>query len=722
LFNHMKKFCIYYLILSFTCVSVASAQTPVDPKDLKKNSQVPLLQRDQSAQQLYLRIVQLEDERSSTVELISFIDNSHAGVRRRAILALGRIGDQSATGKLGETLIDDPNPKVREYAAFALGEIEDPRGTRALFSALLNKGETIEVRARATEALGKIAGLSANEKLLGVEVLERITSVLIGALPKSPAELKTGDELLIISTLTALLRIHPASAIDPVASQLTLPNPQIRFNAANSLFRILVANPGKASKEAISAAIAALKDKEPLVRAAAARALGSSKNPDAVEPLIALLNDSDEQVVTNTIRALGALEDRRATAPLVALGQQLLARYRASKQSLSPELNHLLLISTALGQIKDSDSIAFLKQLRLLPGGTIGSNLETETAIARLGAEAFFDYSQASELKPGDWQAASNFATGLGVIGGERTIKMLDELLAGKRAGTLDARAIPEILRAMEKVKHPNINAILRDYLANSEDVIVRATAAELLGESKNEEDLNALSNAYARTSKDAMNDAKLAILAAIAKSQKPQAVTMLTMALKDPDYVARQQAADLLRVLGKSGIDLKVGTVKTNRERSFYKDVLSLANNPKKLVAQLITSKGVIGIELFPEDAPLTVQNFLSLARKGYYNNTSFHRVVPNFVIQGGDPRADGNGGPGYQIRCEINMKPYVRGSVGMALSGKDTGGSQFFICHSPQPHLDGGYTVFGQVIEGLDVVDKITRGDVIEKVIIEE
>ncbi len=94
----------------------------------------------------------------------------------------------------------------------------------------------------------------------------------------------------------------------------------------------------------------------------------------------------------------------------------------------------------------------------------------------------------------------------------------------------------------------------------------------------------------------------------------------------------------------------------------------------------------------------------------------------MPNFVAQGGDPRGDGNGGPGYQIRCEINMRPYVRGSVGMARSGKDTGGSQFFICHSPQPHLDGGYTVFGQVIDGIDVVDKIVRGDLIEKVIIEE
>jgi cyclophilin family peptidyl-prolyl cis-trans isomerase len=135
---------------------------------------------------------------------------------------------------------------------------------------------------------------------------------------------------------------------------------------------------------------------------------------------------------------------------------------------------------------------------------------------------------------------------------------------------------------------------------------------------------------------------------------------------------------------------------------------------------AVIHTKRGLITLELFADEAPLTVDNFVTLARKGFFNGLTFHRVVPNFVIQGGDPRADGEGGPGYQIRCEINQQPYKRGTVGMALSGKDTGGSQFFITHAPQPHLDGGYTVFGQVVTGMEVVDQITRGDVIEKITI--
>ncbi len=115
-----------------------------------------------------------------------------------------------------------------------------------------------------------------------------------------------------------------------------------------------------------------------------------------------------------------------------------------------------------------------------------------------------------------------------------------------------------------------------------------------------------------------------------------------------------------------------------------------------------------------FPADAPLTVDNFIKLARLNYFNGLAIHRVVPNFVMQDGDPRGDGNGGPGWEIRDEINEIPYQRGMVGMALSGKNTGGSQWFVTHSPQPHLDGGYTVFGRVNENdMKIVDNLVRGD---------
>jgi len=151
------------------------------------------------------------------------------------------------------------------------------------------------------------------------------------------------------------------------------------------------------------------------------------------------------------------------------------------------------------------------------------------------------------------------------------------------------------------------------------------------------------------------------------------------------------------------------------------YTRALSRKNGTAKAVMTM--ERGAFTIDFLPEDAPLTVDNFIKLARAGYFNGVLVHRVVPNFVMQDGDPRGDGNGGPGWSIRCEINMVPYERGAVGMALSGKDTGGSQWFVTHSPQPHLDGGYTVFGRVDDaGMKVVDNIARGDKIVSVKIVE
>jgi len=133
-------------------------------------------------------------------------------------------------------------------------------------------------------------------------------------------------------------------------------------------------------------------------------------------------------------------------------------------------------------------------------------------------------------------------------------------------------------------------------------------------------------------------------------------------------------------------------------------------------------TAKGTINLELFDQDAPNTVKNFTDLANKGFYDGLTFHRVIPDFMIQGGCPQGTGTGGPGYKIKCETagNPNKHLAGSLSMAHAGKDTGGSQFFICHSPQPHLDGKHTVFGKT-EDMDVVNAIRKDDKILSVKIE-
>jgi len=141
---------------------------------------------------------------------------------------------------------------------------------------------------------------------------------------------------------------------------------------------------------------------------------------------------------------------------------------------------------------------------------------------------------------------------------------------------------------------------------------------------------------------------------------------------------------------------------------------------------AEIHTEKGVMKVDFYENDAPNTVANFIKLAKEGFYDGLTFHRVIPNFVIQGGCPKGDGTGGPGYTIKCETSggNQYHDRGVLSMAHAGKDTGGSQFFICHNREntAHLDGVHTCFGKVVEGLDVIDDIRQGDKIEKIIIIE
>ena len=131
----------------------------------------------------------------------------------------------------------------------------------------------------------------------------------------------------------------------------------------------------------------------------------------------------------------------------------------------------------------------------------------------------------------------------------------------------------------------------------------------------------------------------------------------------------------------------------------------------------------GEIRIEFLPEDAPKTVENFVTLAKKGFYNGLNFHRVVPDFVVQGGCPKGNGTGGPGYTIKAEFNKQKHVRGTVAMARSQHpDSAGSQFYICYGNTPHLDGQYTVFGKVVSGMELVDRIKQGDKMTSVTIAE
>ncbi len=185
---------------------------------------------------------------------------------------------------------------------------------------------------------------------------------------------------------------------------------------------------------------------------------------------------------------------------------------------------------------------------------------------------------------------------------------------------------------------------------------------------------------------------------------------------LDHPDYLVRLKAFSKLGTAAGSRDAILAKHWTRQLAPELLTEATGLLRQSTPIYWDLQTSKGLISIELHAAFAPLTVANIMQLTRKGYFDRMTFHRVVPNFVLQAGDPRGDGSGSPGYAIPCEINLLRFDRGAVGMALSGKDTGGSQFFICHSAQPHLDGGYTVFGRVVAGMNLADKIEEGDLIE------
>lgn len=160
---------------------------------------------------------------------------------------------------------------------------------------------------------------------------------------------------------------------------------------------------------------------------------------------------------------------------------------------------------------------------------------------------------------------------------------------------------------------------------------------------------------------------------------------------------------------------------VTTEKEVINEEDATNTPTNEDQRVI-IETDKGTMIIALHADVAPKTVENFVTLIQKGFYNGLKFHRIVPGFVVQGGDPKGDGTGGPGYQIKAEFNEKKHLRGTVAMARSSSpDSAGSQFYICIAPQPSLDGQYTVFGQVVEGDEVIDKLAIGDVMSRVYLE-
>lgn len=725
----MKKILFAYLFI--VCFSAfVSAQIPV---------------------KTLVQISRAEDELRYDAVLENLLKNKDAKIRERAALAAGRIGDEAAIPALVDLLENDADRKVREMAAFALGETESVKAADAILKILDGK-DSPSLRARATEAAGKIAAANVKD-----EKSKKLGEAILATVDFEDRK-RSGPHLDIIELgLTAILRARPANAERVLVKFIDAYTPQIRANALNALARLRSKNAGKQARELLE------KDADATVRANAARVLSAAEDKDAFELLLkAAMSDEDSRVRVSAIRALGNLKDKQAADKLLERGEILIADYKKSKFPNPSEKSEILEIATALGTLlektKNEKALNFLDRLIRLD-----RLRSAEIPFARIKiSQVKFDSSlyKDIEINPeSDLNIGKTLFQLFGEVANfddENPFKKEMQQFAGNALKYIYEQknpenniipALPDLISSYAKFKPDDLNSVLLDYI-NHEDVFIRAAVAELLSEqTATKENIEALKKAFAKslqTDKN-YNDAQLAILSALVKLDKAQSFESLRLALTATDYLVRKHAANLIKQndLTKdfSNVEKMVGTLEpynnpnsTSKRRiartrlgrilnteADYVRAVSRRNGTVKAV--FTTEKGNFTIDLTPEDAPLTVDNFIKLAKSEYFNGVLVHRVVPNFVMQDGDPRGDGNGGPGWQIRCEINMLEFDRSAVGMALSGKDTGGSQWFVTHSSQPHLDGGYTVFGRVNEtDMKVVDSIVRGDKILSVEIVE
>jgi cyclophilin family peptidyl-prolyl cis-trans isomerase/HEAT repeat protein len=623
-------------------------------------------------------------------DLVALLGDREGRARRRAALAVGRVGLAEGIDPLA-ALLTDGDPEVRQMAAFALGLIGDSRATDALVAALGDPDRLVQ--GRAAQALGTIGATSAAPRI-GQLVADRVRDV---------DELRRLDPDTLESPLTpgvecfrlglyALVRLK---AWDAVAAAVL----DAKGEPVIGWWPVAYAMQRLEDVRAVPALLwfARAQAVEPVVFVA--RGLGQLKERRGVDALIPLVapGPRDERVRAAAARALGLIGDPRAIAPLTAL-----------LQDRSGDDNVRLEAVEALGALRAREAIPLILDEVSSPWPAMRA--QALRAVARIDPETLLLVLSGRDADP-HWAVRAEVSALMPALGAERAAPVLALF-----ARDDDARVRAAAVEALVDMGSPGVDEVLAAALGD-DDFVLRATAARLIARRKTTSAMAALAAAYERSKRDESYVARAAILAALAGLDAAAAEPLLRDAVADPDWAVRRRAANLLRSASPAAERPGIRPAPTRLPRAAYDD-RALVSPPFSPRAYVDTTRGPFVIELAVNDAPLTVRNFIDLVGRGFFDGVAIHRVVPTFVVQDGDPRGDGEGGPGYTIRDELNDRPYLRGTVGMALDWADTGGSQFFVTLGPQPHLDARYTVFGHVIDGLATVDRLRRFDVIERV----
>jgi cyclophilin family peptidyl-prolyl cis-trans isomerase/HEAT repeat protein len=575
-------------------------------------------------------------------------------------------------------------------AAFALGLIGDAAAVPALEAALAAPDALVQ--GRAAEALGTIGHTAAAPAIAAMMTAHVNAGVLDGLASDDVGYPKEARVEAVRLGMYALVRLR---AYDALASTLLdgAGRPRSRWWPVAYAFQRIN------DPRAAPVLLALLESDGQIARAFAARGLGVLKHAPAGARLTAFAADAAQPMAVRVqaVRALAAIGN---PAP----SKDLLGMVTARKADPTLQMEAV----AALGQLRSAPAVEAFLELASAPWPTMRA--AALTALARTDPDTFITVLAGLDADP-HWSVRAALATALGELPDHRGEARLRAMLDDE-----DQRVLPSVLDALVASGAPSARDALAARLT-SDDPVVRMAAARGLARLKAIDQVPALTTALEASRADGTYVARAAILSALAALDRTTAVPLLTQALDDRDWAVRLRAAELLREIdaGSGARPATPAPPPPVAELASFEAHVAPAYSP---TAYIDTEKGVIQIELAVVDAPRTVANFTLLARKGFFNDVPWHRVVADFVVQGGDPRGDGEGGPGYTIRDEINQRPYLRGTVGMALDWADTGGSQFFITHSPQPHLDGRYTVFGQVVTGMDVVDALQQWDLVRRV----
>jgi cyclophilin family peptidyl-prolyl cis-trans isomerase/HEAT repeat protein len=633
------------------------------------------------------RLVDFQVDRDGGA-LIGLLADPDAVVRARAAFALASVQDPAAGPPLSG-LLTDPEAPVRRDAAFALGQLSDARYGGVLLGALRKEADP-DVRRRIFEAVGKVGDELVLERLVELD------------LPPGESALRN----LAVSRMGVRGVVLP-SAVRHLVEELRNPDPRARENAGYFFGRSTATGQWATFAPRVRAALDSLPPDDPLAMHLLLGLASLGDPQDTPRFLWWLRMSPDWRIRTNAARGMGP----RTADPRVRKG-----------------------LMDALGD--PSTHVAY-------------SAASALTSVSRLPPGEGNDLKSWVESHWEDWRRAGPILALLGRQGqGEFILDWLDrwgeeDVIPRTRGlGALafvpGAEAFDVLVEAAgsesSRIRGTALGGLARRWRVERNDSTTHARYFQVFSRGLQTRDpastyvaapaladsvflalgsLDLLRETYEDMSLPGDLDGMLAILEALGETGAPEAEAFLRQEMEDPNHSIRETAARALAGLRGEEIDPPPGGVSPAEKTIDWESLGHLGSGPRLI---LQTEKGEVTLVLDTEGAPLTVQTIAGFAMEGKYDGVPFHRVVPNFVVQGGDfTRKDGYGGPGFEIRSEFTEIPYRRGVLGMASSGKDTEGSQFFITHSMQPHLDGAYTAFGWVEDGMDVVDLLYEEDLI-------